>query len=48
MKFEQLGRQIAEGCKDFSIDFWERQELLAHNVDEIRRLSEAVRDLFFR
>jgi hypothetical protein len=48
MKFEQLGCQIAEGCKDSSIDFWERQELLAHNVDEIRRLSEAVRDLFFR
>lgn len=48
MRFEQLGRQIAGGCKDSSIDFWERQELLAHNVDEIRRLSEAVRDLFFR
>jgi hypothetical protein len=48
MKFEQLGLQIAEGCKDSNIDFWERQELLAHNVDEIRRLSKAVRNLFFR
>ena len=48
MKFEELGRQIAGGCKDSSIDFWKGQELLAHNVDEIRRLSEAVRDLFFR
>jgi hypothetical protein len=48
MKFEQLGLQIAEGCKDSNIDFWERQEPLAHNVDEIRRLSKAVRNLFFR
>jgi hypothetical protein len=48
MKFEELGRQIAGGCKDSSIDFWKGQELLAHNVDEIRRLSGAIRDLFFR
>ena len=46
MKFEQLGIQIAEGCKDSSINFWQH-DLLAHNIEEIRRLSGAVRDIFF-
>ena len=46
IKFEQLGRQIAEGCKDSSIDFWQH-DLLVHNIEEIRRLSGAVRDIFF-
>jgi hypothetical protein len=47
MKSEQLGRKIPGGCKDSNIDFRQKQELLAHNADEIRRLPEAVRDLFF-
>ena len=44
--FEQIGSQIAEGCKDSSIDFWQH-DLLVHNIEEIRRLSGAVRDIFF-
>ena len=46
IKFEQLGRQIAEGCKDSSIDFWQH-DLLVHNIEEIRLLSGAIRDIFF-
>jgi hypothetical protein len=44
--FEQIGSQIAEGCKDSSIDFWQH-DLLVHNIEEIRRLSGAFRDIFF-
>ena len=44
--FEQIGSQIAEGCKDSSIDFWQHT-LLVHNIEEIRRLSGAFRDIFF-
>jgi hypothetical protein len=46
MKFEQLGSQIGEGCKGSSIGFWQH-DLLVHNIEEIRRLSGAVRDIFF-
>jgi hypothetical protein len=46
MKFEQLGSQIGEGCKGSNIGFWQH-DLLVHNIEEIRRLSGAVRDIFF-
>jgi len=44
--FEQIGSQIAEGCKDSNIDFWQH-DLLIHNIEEIRRISGAFRDIFF-
>ncbi len=45
-KYEQIGGLIADGCKANNSDFWQ-QELLVHNLEEVRRLSEAVHDLFF-
>lgn len=45
--YEQIGRMMAKGCKENNTDFWQKETLLAHNLEEIRRLSEAVHDLFF-
>jgi hypothetical protein len=47
-KYEDIGRLVAEGCREKSTDFWEQQELLAHNLDEVQRLSKAVRNFFFK
>jgi hypothetical protein len=44
--YEQIGGRIADGCKDNNSDFWQH-ELLLHNLDEVKRLSEAFHDLFF-
>ena len=46
INFERIGTQIAKGCKESNTDFWQHQ-LLAHNLEVIRRLSRAVRDIFF-
>jgi hypothetical protein len=45
-KYEQIGKRIADGCKENNSDFWQ-QELLVHNLEEVQRLSEAVHNLFF-
>lgn len=47
-KYEQIGGLIAEGCKADNTDFWQQESLLVHNLDEVRRLSKVVRDLFFK
>lgn len=45
-KYEQMGKRIADGCKDNNSDFWQH-ELLVHNLEEVQRLSEVVHDFFF-
>jgi hypothetical protein len=45
-KYEQIGGLIADGCKDNNSDFWQHK-LLVHNLEDVRRLSEAFHDLFF-
>jgi hypothetical protein len=45
-KYEQIGGLIADGCKANNSDFWQ-QKLLAHNLEEVQRLSLVVHRLFF-
>ena len=46
-KGEEIGQLVAAGCKAKNSDIWEQEPLLIHNLEEIQRLSQAVRDLFF-
>lgn len=44
--YEKIGNQIAEECKNDSIDFW-NHELLKHNMDELRRLNLVMKKIIF-
>jgi hypothetical protein len=47
LSYEGLGRQMAKSCSESNFDFWQRQKLLRHNMQEVGRLSESVSKLFF-
>ena len=44
--FEEIGREIARGCRDERYEAWDH-ELLVHNRDELERLRASVREHLF-
>lgn len=45
--FEKIGKDIAKGCRDDDTSLWE-DELLRHNIPEIRRMAADVKCFLFR
>lgn len=44
--FEEIGKQMAEDCRDETYLVW-GHNLLRHNAEELRRLSQNVRQILF-
>lgn len=45
-KYEAFGMEVAAGCAENDITFWQHP-LLVHNADEVQRMSVVIRPILF-